>query len=294
MRIASYLETLSLILAIVPFLVLLPIELYRRRRQAPLDRGLLNEQLASASPLLPTLALGGVVATFATSLFAFAYAQTPWRIATSWGSALACLLIVDFLYYWEHRLSHRIALLWAVSHSVHHSSPIFDQTTGLRVSFIDGFLSPWFYLPAVLIGFEPRLVIACFLLMVGYQQWLHTESIGQLPGFDRVFNSPANHRVHHATQAQYLDKNYGGILIVWDHLFRTYQPEVEPPRYGLTHPLDSTNPLWVHAAEAWALGRALRAQAGLLPRLRLLLFPPAAATGLSAAASPVALTRVDT
>lgn len=270
----SRLEFLSLALAIVPFFVLLPLELWQRSRRAPLDRRLLSELLASASPLVPTLLVSGVVAAFVTWLYGWAQTRAPGQIATGWGSAIACLLVVDFLYYWEHRLSHRIRALWAVSHSVHHSSPLFDQTTGLRVSFVDGFLSPWFYLPAVLIGFEPKLVVACFLLMVGYQQWLHTDSIGKLAWFDRVFNSPSNHRVHHAVQAQYLDKNYGGILILWDRLFGTYEPEQELPRYGLTHPIDSTNPLKVHGAEAWVLLRDLRAQSSLLAGLRLLLWPP--------------------
>jgi sterol desaturase/sphingolipid hydroxylase (fatty acid hydroxylase superfamily) len=274
MAITSRLETLSLVLAIAPFLVLLPIEIWQRSRRAALNRGIFYEQLASASPLLPTLLVAGIVAAFATSLYGAVYARVPFRIATGWGSAVACLLLVDFLYYWEHRLSHRIRLLWAVSHSVHHSSPLFDQITGLRVSFVDGFLSPWFYLPAVLIGFDPKLVIACFLVMVGYQQWLHTESIGSLGWFDRVFNSPSNHRVHHATQAQYLDKNYGGIVILWDRLFGTYEPEVEPPHYGLTHPLASTNPIKVHGAEAWGLVRDLWARRSLLGGLRILLWPP--------------------
>lgn len=278
MTLTSGFEYLSLVLAIAPFFVLLPLELVRRAKRAPIDRGLISEQLASASPLLPTLLTSGAVAGFVTSLFSWAQAQAPWHIASRPVSALACLLLVDFLYYWEHRLSHRIRVLWAVSHSVHHSSPLLDQTTGLRVSFIDGFVSPWFYLPAVLIGFEPKLVIACFLLMVGYQQWLHTELVGRLPRFDRIFNSPANHRVHHAMQAQYLDKNYGGILIVWDRLFGTYEPEAEPPRYGLTTPIGSANPLRVHAAEAVVLLRDLRAQRGVLAGLRLLLRPPGSAT----------------
>lgn len=274
MSIASRLETLSWMLAIVPFFLLLPLELWQRSRRTPLDKGLLYEQLASASPLVLTLLTAAAAAAFVSALFAWAQARIAWRLETTWPSAAACLLLVDFLYYWEHRLNHRVRALWAVSHSVHHSSPLFDQVTGLRVSFVDGFLSPWFYLPAVLIGFEPKLVIACFLLMVGYQQWLHTESIGKLPGFDLVFNSPANHRVHHATQAQYLDKNYGGILIVWDRLFGTYEPEFELPQYGLTKPLASTNPLKVHGAEAWSLLRDLYAHSGVLTKLRLLLSPP--------------------
>lgn len=274
MSIASRLETLSFVLAIAPFFLLLPVELWQRSRRAALDKRLLFEQLASASPLVPTLLCAGAAASFVSALFAFAQTYIDWRISTTWLSAAACLLIVDFLYYVEHRASHRIRLLWAISHSVHHSSPLFDQVTGLRVSFVDGFLSPWFYLPAVLIGFDPKLIIACFLVMVGYQQWLHTDSIGKLGWFDRVFNSPSNHRVHHAIQTQYLDKNYGGILILWDRLFGTYEPEGELPHYGLTHQIQSTNPITVHVSEAWNLLREMYRHNGLVVKLRMLLGPP--------------------
>lgn len=276
MPIANVLDSAGWLLAVVPLLLLLPVELWQRARAGRLDRASVHELLASASPLLPALALSGVLLSVATALFVPAAALAPWRIPTGWGSALGCLLLIDFLYYWEHRCGHRIRLLWAVAHSVHHSSPQFDQTTGLRVSFMDGFVTPWFYLPAVLAGFEPLLVAGCFTFMVGYQQWLHTEVIGKLGLFDRVFNSPSNHRAHHAMQPQYLDKNYGGILIVWDRLFGTYQPEKERPVYGITHPIRSVNPVRVHCAEALVLLRELRCTRRVSTRLRLLLGPPGA------------------
>jgi sterol desaturase/sphingolipid hydroxylase (fatty acid hydroxylase superfamily) len=134
--------------------------------------------------------------------------------------------------------------------------------------------------PLVVVGFDPLLVVAAFGFNLGYQQWLHTETIGSLGWFDGVFNSPANHRVHHGSQPLYLDRNYGGVLIVWDRLFGTWQRETEPAVYGLTRPLGSANPIDVHLAEAMLLWRDVRATTGWRRRMALLLRPPGWATVL--------------
>lgn len=237
--------------------VLLPVELWRRWRAGRLDRAAVLEMLACASPLLPTLLATGAVIAWVTAVYAAAASIAPWRIPTNGATALLALLVVDFLYYWDHRCAHRVRPYWAFCHSVHHSSPQYDQTVGLRISFLDGFVSPWFYVPAVLIGFDPLLVLGAFVVILGYQQWIHTEAIGSLPWLDGWLNTPANHRVHHGTQPQYLDRNYGAVLMVWDRLFGTYAREEEAPRYGLTKPLGSTHPWRVHTAELTRLGRDL-------------------------------------
>lgn len=149
-------------------------------------------------------------------------------------------------------------LYWSVSHSVHHSSPRYDATTSLRVSFVDGYTSPWFQVPAVLVGFHPLLVFGCFGVIIAYQTWIHTETVGRLGWLDRVLNTPSNHRVHHSSLPEHLDKNYGGILIVWDRLFGTYAAETEPVTYGLTTPVASTHPVDVHLYEARRLLGDLR------------------------------------
>jgi sterol desaturase/sphingolipid hydroxylase (fatty acid hydroxylase superfamily) len=256
------------------FFVLFPIELYRHHRAGTLKSATLKEMLASASPLLPTILIGSVVIAFITALFSGAARLSPWSIETTPLSALTALLLVDFLYYWDHRTAHRFRPYWTLAHSVHHSSPQYDQTTALRVSFVDGFISPWFYLPAVLIGFDPLLVGACLGLILAWQQWLHTEAVGKLKWFDSWLNTPSNHRVHHGVQAQYLDRNYGAVLIVWDRLFGTYARETEPPRYGLVEPIASVNWWTVHTADIGRVIRELRGLPSTAARLRALLWVP--------------------
>jgi sterol desaturase/sphingolipid hydroxylase (fatty acid hydroxylase superfamily) len=235
------------------------------------------ELLASASIALPPLLLSGIVLAFVTALWGGAATLSPFAIPTTLGSALLCLLLIDFLYYWDHRMAHTLRPYWALAHSVHHSSPQYDQTTALRVSFTDGFFSPWFYLPALLVGFDLLLVVACFGVMLSYQQWLHTESIGRLRFFDGWLNTPANHRVHHGVQDEYLDKNYGAILMVWDRLFGTYAAEVAPVRYGLTQPIHSSNPWVIHTIEAKRWWQDLRAAKSWSSGWRTFLWMPVAA-----------------
>ena len=253
--------------------VLLPLELWHLYKKR-VDRRRWLELLASASPVLPTVMMGAVVTAFIVALNGGAAALAPWSIPTTPLTVLLSLLAVDFLYYWDHRCAHENRAYWAIAHSVHHSSPHFDQTTGLRVSFVDGFISPWFYLPLVLIGFDPLLVLGSFGVIIAYQQWLHTELIDKLPLFDGWLNTPSNHRVHHAIQPQYLDKNYGAILMIWDRMFGTYAREEERVQYGLTEQIESVNPIKVHFAEAAKLLRDVLNSRGVLQALAYLWHKP--------------------
>lgn len=273
---ASILHTLEMLATALSalFVVFLPLETWRRHRAGRLDRRSVREMLASASPLLPTLLAGPLVLAFIAALYGLAHALTPLRLPVDWGTAALALLLVDFLYYWDHRAAHRVRAYWAIGHSVHHSSWQYDQTTAFRISFVDGFISPWFYLPAVLLGFHPMLVVACLGLVLAYQQWLHTESVGRLGWLDGIFNTPSNHRAHHAVQPQYIDRNYGAVLIVWDRLFGTYVREDEAPVYGLTEQIGSAHPWRVHAAEALKLWRDLRRTPRWRDRWRMLWHPP--------------------
>ena len=154
----------------------------------------------------------------------------------------------DFSFYWQHRAEHEVRLLWA-GHVTHHSSLYYNFSTALRQSWTPwtGFLfvSWWSFF-----GIRPEMVLIAGGLNLIYQFFLHTEVVRTLPRpIEFIFNTPSHHRVHHGSNPQYLDRNHGGMLIIWDRLFGTFEPEVAPVTYGLTRNLDSYNPLWVQLHE---------------------------------------------
>jgi len=170
---------------------------------------------------------------------------------------IALFVLEDLCFYWYHRSHHTVRVLWA-SHVVHHSSERFNLSTALR--------QPWtpfsglpFWLPLALFGFAPWMILAQQSISLLYQFFLHTERVGKLwAPIEFVFNTPSHHRVHHASNSEYLDRNYGGILIVWDRLFGTFAAERAPVTYGLTTNIDTFNPLRVATHEFAAIARDLR------------------------------------
>jgi alkylglycerol monooxygenase len=166
------------------------------------------------------------------------WGDNPWVV---WGIGL---LTVDFMFYWWHRGSHVVNVLWAV-HAVHHQSEDFNLAVALRQPAFEPITWFFFYIPLALIGVPTEVFVAAYALDLLYQFFIHTELVDKLPRpLEWVFNTPSHHRVHHGVQDQYLDKNYGGILVIWDRLFRTFEPEGERVVYGTTVPLESYNPLW--------------------------------------------------
>jgi sterol desaturase/sphingolipid hydroxylase (fatty acid hydroxylase superfamily) len=153
---------------------------------------------------------------------------------------------VEFIYYWYHRLSHEIPLLWALHHT-HHSAMKFNLTTAVRLNWLGLFISPLFYIPLVLIGLSPEIIITCLAVGLFYQYFLHTEAVKKLGAFEGILlNTPSAHRVHHGSNKKYIDKNYGAMLIVFDKLFGTYQREEEKVNYGVTSGFFSNNPLIIN------------------------------------------------
>ncbi|MFB7980613.1 sterol desaturase family protein [Streptomyces vinaceus] len=192
------------------------------------------------------------------AVFTAVYELTPLRVPFLWWTVLLMLLVQDFLYYWQHRLHHVIRILWAC-HVVHHSSRNFNLTTALRQPWTSA-TTWWFYLPMVAVGVHPAAIPFCYGLNLLYQFWVHTERIGKLPRpYEYVFNTPSHHRVHHASQGGYLDRNFGGILIVWDRMFGSWVGETDKPVYGLTKNIGTYNPLRVATHEYAAIARDIRA-----------------------------------
>ncbi|MEY3475265.1 MAG: hypothetical protein RL087_1723 [Pseudomonadota bacterium] len=162
----------------------------------------------------------------------------------AWWVWVIGLIAYDFFYYWQHRASHRVAVLWA-AHAVHHQSEDYNLGTALRQTST-GFLFGWiFYLPMAVAGVPPLVFGVVALVDLLYQYWVHTQQIGRLGAFDRWLCAPSNHRVHHAVNDRYVDHNYGGIFMVWDRLFGTFaaEDEHEPCIYGTRSPLRSWNPI---------------------------------------------------
>ena len=178
----------------------------------------------------------------------------------------------EFLYYWEHRLSHESRWFWA-SHVVHHTPNFLNLSAAYRLSWTAPLTGQTlFFLPLIWLGFHPAAVFGMVALNLLYQFWLHTELVPRLGWFDRIFNSPSNHRVHHAANLDYLDANYGGILIVFDRMFGTWVPERAdlPCRFGLVQPITSQNPLVIVFHEWLALARDWRQYQSLSVRWQLL------------------------
>jgi sterol desaturase/sphingolipid hydroxylase (fatty acid hydroxylase superfamily) len=184
----------------------------------------------------------------------------------------AALLGDDFCYYWYHRLHHEVRFMWA-GHVVHHSSRHFNLSTALRQPW-STFMGPLFYAPLPLLGFDPLLLVTVHSVNLLYQFWIHTELIDRLGPLEWIFNTPSHHRVHHGRNVRYLDRNHGGILIVWDRLFGTFEPEGEAVDYGLTKNLTSHSPFEIFVHEWRALWRDSREAAGWRDALRVWLLPP--------------------
>jgi len=222
--------------------------------------------------------VAGFFATVLTlGLYTLVYEHLAfWRLSAQslwvWGLGL---LLYDFLYYWHHRFGHTSAVFWA-AHVVHHQSEDYNLSTALRQTS-SGWLLGWvFYLPMALMGFPPLVFAVVALIDLLYQYWVHTQQIGRLGWFDRWFCAPSNHRVHHAVNDVYLDRNYGGILIIWDRLFGSFQPELDeqPCVYGTRKPLRSWNPLWANLEVYAALAKDSWHARQWLDKLRIWFKPP--------------------
>lgn len=236
---------------------------------------LTRDSLASISMGLVSVATTAAWKTLALLGYAALYAYVaPWHLpATRWYTWVVALVGVDLLYYAYHRIAHRVRLIWA-THQAHHSSEYFNFATALRQKWNNsGEILMWTPLP--LLGIPPWLVFFSFSVSLIYQFWVHTERIGKLPRpFEFIFNTPSHHRVHHGRDQLYLDKNYGGILIVWDRLFGSFQAEVFRPHYGLTKPVDTFNVWKLQTHEYAAIGRDWRAATRLRDRLGYVFGPP--------------------
>ncbi|MDO8904437.1 lysoplasmalogenase family protein [Hydrogenophaga sp.] len=244
-----------IVLATPVFFVLIAVEyaigLKRRRNTYRLDDAISSiglGMLSQISAVFTRLLRVGIY----TAVYSAVAIWPDHPFWTTWMGWLVALVFYDFCYYWLHRAGHESAIFWA-AHVVHHQSQDYNLSTALRQTSSGALLGWVFYLPMALAGVPPLVFGVVALIDLLYQFWVHTEQVKKLGWFDRWFCSPSNHRVHHAVNDRYLDRNYGGILIVWDRLFGSFKEEDEPCVYGTRKPLNSWNPLWANTEVYWGL-----------------------------------------
>ncbi len=265
----------SIILYAIPvFIAAILLELFWARR-----RGLAIYETRDSLACL-AMGLGNVLVaaavktfTFGALMWAYQYRVFSFDAGVWWHWALL-IVAEDFCYYWFHRLHHEVRCLWA-AHVNHHSSRRFNLAVALRQSWTTPLTGFWFWMPLALLGFHPAMILTAKAISLLYQFWIHTEAIGELGPLEWVMNTPSHHRVHHGRNPQYLDRNYGGIFIVWDRLFGTFEPEREKVDYGLVHNIDTYNPVKIAFHEWAAIARDLWRPPPGLARWRALFGSPA-------------------
>ena len=257
------------------FIVAMVIEyLIGKRKGVKLYSG--RDTLANLACGLLSEAVGIGIRLLVIPIYSFVYERIAplrlWELSGQIPTLIrwsAAFVAVDFCYYWFHRASHRINFLWAC-HAVHHQSEEYNYSVALRQSALGGFFSWVFYLPLAVLGLPTGIWLTCYSVNLVYQFVVHTKLVKEIGVLKVVLNSTSHHRVHHARDFEYLDKNYAGTFIVWDHAFGTFKEESTPIHYGTVEPLGSFNPIWANLA-IWARIAATARRGAVLS---VLLAPP--------------------
>ena len=253
-----------IVYAIPVFLVMIFIEIVATILRKK-DYYRLNDAISSLSLGMMSVSSGILTKVIEVAIYTTIFSFTAFfeLSAGDWWVWLFAWFFYDLCFYWAHRKSHEINILWA-AHAIHHQSEEYNLTTALRQSSSKFLLSWIFYMPLAFIGVPPVVFFTVALLNLLYQFWVHSRHIPKLGWYELFFVTPSNHRVHHAKNKKYLDKNYGGVFIIWDRMFGTFveeqsEEEYEPIRYGTLKPLRSWNPVWANFqiyqslwADAWA------------------------------------------
>jgi alkylglycerol monooxygenase len=262
-----------IVLAIPAFFVLMAIELawsaYSHRKVYRFNDFVANLGCGIGSQVVGAFTKTGILALYLAvydhgRLFTLPSTPLTWLLA---------FLLVDLMYYWFHRLSHEVNFLWA-AHIVHHQSEEYNLSVALRQSWWQGLFSFWFYVPIALLGVHPMVIVSVAAINTLYQFWIHTKAIDRMGPFERLFNTPSHHRVHHGSDPKYIDRNHAGTLIIWDKLFGTFQREEEEPVYGITAPLRSWDPLTANFHYWGELFRLARRCRSMKDRLLVFIKPP--------------------
>ncbi|NNC45893.1 MAG: sterol desaturase family protein [Winogradskyella sp.] len=268
----------NIILYAIPFFILaMLLELYVTAKMH-MNSYELKDSFSSIA-----MGLGNVILGFfskALVLVVFLWVYENYRFFTipiTWWSFILLFFADDISYYWFHRISHQCRIFWA-SHVVHHSSQHYNLSTALRQTWSGGFYTFIFWLWLPLLGFHPAMILLQMSISLLYQFWIHTEAIDKMPSwFEAVMNTPSHHRVHHGSNPIYLDRNHAGILIIWDKLFGTFQPELSKVKvtYGLTTNIKTYNPIKIAFIEWLQMFKeAFSGKKSIKDRFSYLIKPP--------------------
>ncbi len=234
-----------------------------------------------------TMGIGNVLVNLVAkgiqlAAFEYLYRFAPVKLGYVWWVWVLAFFADEFSYYWFYRTSHECRLFWA-SHVVHHSSQRYNLGTALRQTWTGSFMTFIFWLWMPLAGFPPVMILTLQSISLIYQFWIHTELVRSMGPLENVLNTPSHHRVHHASNPQYIDRNHGGTLIIWDRMFGTYEPEVERPVYGLTKNIHTYNPFRI-AFHEWAdIVRDVASAQSLTEALRFIFGQPGSSEQIRAA-----------
>lgn len=221
-----------------------------------------------------SVAWGALFGLVTGSIYLFFYELAPYKFpADAWWSWVLLFFVDDFAYYWFHRISHESRFFWNF-HVVHHSSEQYNLSVAVRQSWFSGVAHWMFYAPVMLLGFAPWMFAVMHGFNLIYQFWIHTKLVDRLGPLEWVLNTPSHHRVHHGVNEQYLDRNYAGVLIIWDRLFGSFVVETEEPRYGIIKSIGSYNPLWINTHAWFEMAEAMKSRRTILGKLRCVFGSP--------------------
>ncbi len=262
-----------IVLSIPVFFILIGVELLISHfRAEKLYR--LSDALTNISCGVGEQVTGVFMKLFVVTIYQYIFENFAiFTIPTTWLTGIILFIAVDFFYYWFHRYSHEINLLWG-GHVVHHQSEDYNLSVALRQGWFQKVFSFAFYLPLAFIGFDTLLFVTISSLVTLYQFWIHTKAIGKMGWLEWILNTPSHHRVHHGVNPKYIDKNHGGAFIIWDRIFGTFQEEEEEPVYGITKPLNSWNPFWANMQHWLDMYDTIKATSGWKDKLKIIFMPP--------------------
>jgi sterol desaturase/sphingolipid hydroxylase (fatty acid hydroxylase superfamily) len=264
----------NLIVYSIPFMfffVILEYFISKKQHKGYYDN---KETIGSTLVGLGNVGIGVLLKTILLGVFVVIYNLVPWKMTFNWWTFLPCYIIFDFCSYWAHRISHHTRFFWA-THVTHHSGENYNLTVSFRLSWVQYF-KIIFFMPVALFGFHPVIIFITNQVAILFQFWVHTEYIRKThPIIEYLFATPSNHRVHHGSQEQYINRNFGATFIIWDRMFGTYQPEVENVKYGITHELESkADPFYLNFHEYFDIVRDFRQARGLKEKLFMIFGDP--------------------